>query len=257
MNIQDFNTFQTAWSQAHEIMAAGKVFQKDTLELIFDGLAKYPLQSVLTALNYHCNTAKYAPVPADITEILDIKEKHISADEAWAMMPDDESVTVVWTREMSEAYSIAYKLIKYGDQVAVRMAFKASYTRLCDESKLVDRVPVWSACLGYDKAKIEPELMKAVSAGRITKETAVKLLPAPTYEGPIAGLLNGTVTELPTNDENLKKRWSEIKTAIQHGQEKLAEKEKKRITDASEKRFELESKKQETLKKVDAILGKD
>jgi hypothetical protein len=251
MNKQDFKNFSEAWADAHEAMAGGKVLSPRAMVSIFDDLEDWSIDAVLAALKFHRKTAKFAPTAFDIIDLLNAKNRRPSADEAWAMRPKDEFETVVWTQEMAEAYNIAYDLIIEGDMIAARMAFKGAYERLCAESTLRSSPIAWVACIGYDKAKIEPALQKAVIAGRISQDHASKLLPEPMDGGPIAGLLSGKVTELPANNENLKRRWAEIGKAITDGQKKLAEKERQRIADAERERLVFEQRKQAMLSRVD------
>lgn len=250
----DFGKFHTAWFSAHQTMAAGKTFTNGDISSIFDDLEDYSLQSVLAAMKHHRKTSKYAPTAYNIITLLSFKDRRISADEAWAARPKSEDDTVVWTQEAAEAYAIAYDIICEGDKIAARMAFKGAYERLCSESALMQRPVKWSASIGYDKSKIEPALMKAVAAGRITQDRANKYLPAPEESGLIAGLISGKVTELPTNNENLRRRWGELSGALQAGQARMAEEEKQRVIDAENRRFEFEQKRQAQLDAVEMKL---
>lgn len=255
MNQQDYKTFATAWANAHEVMPAGKVLSQGAMKLCIDALNQYPIEALLLAINKHVQSARFAPAPKDIIDLLEAHNRRPTADEAWAMIPKDEFETVVWTQEMAEAYAIAYDLIIDGDKIAARMAFKGAYERLCGESALMQRPITWSVCIGYDKAKIEPALQKAVAAGRITQDRANKHLPAPADSGLIAGLLTGKVTELPANNENLKKHWHGLGEALKAGLAKRDAAEKQRVIDAEQKRFEFEQKRQAQIDAVEAKLG--
>jgi hypothetical protein len=208
-------------------MAAGKAFSDADVSSIFDDLCEYNLEMVLAAIRHYRKSAKFAPTAYDIVQLLEAHNKRPSADEVWASLPASEFETVVWTQESAEAYAIAYELIIGGDKIAARMAFKGAYERLCNESALIGRKVAWLACIGYDKSKIEPALMKAVVAGRITQDRANKYLPAPADSGLIAGLLTGKVTELPANNENLKKHWNGLGQALKAVIARMAEEEKR------------------------------
>lgn len=255
MNTNEYKTFADAWANAHEVMPAGKVLSQGAMKMCIESLRHYPLDMLLLAINKHVQTAKYAPAPKDIIDLLEIANKRLTADEAWAMRPKDEFETVVWTDEMAEAYNIAYDLIVDGDLIAARMAFKGAYERLCNEAMLTNRSVVWKVCKGYDKKRIEPALQQAVLAGRITQERANKYLPSPMDAGPIAGLISGKVTELPANNENLKARWGELSQALLDGQKKMAEKDRQRVADNEQKRLEFENKKQAMLDRVASLQG--
>lgn len=99
------------------------------------------------------------------------------ADEAWAMIPRDESASVVWTQEMAEAYGISLPLLNEGDQVASRMAFREAYARIVEANKLAGVKPVWQPSLGHDKECRDAVLANAVRFGRLTSDHAIGLLP--------------------------------------------------------------------------------
>lgn len=250
MQSSDYKQFAGIWADAHEIMTGGKVFSKRAMDMIFETLEDYSLNMVEQAIKLYSKKSKFAPTPSDIIDILEAGNKRLTADEAWSMMPHDEFETVVWTREMAEAYGIVSGILAEGDKIAARMSFKSAYDRLCSEAVIMQRPVVWSVCVGFDKSRIEPALQKAVAAGRISQDRANKFLPAPMDAGPIAGLLTGKVTELPNNDANLKAKWGELKQAMADGQRKLAEKEHQCALEREQKRLDFEARRQETLARV-------
>jgi hypothetical protein len=254
MQPNDYRQFAELWADAHEIMAGGKVFSKKAMDMIFETLEDHSLDMVEQAIKLHSKQSKFAPTPGDIIGILEAGNKRLTADEAWSMMPKDEFETIVWTREMAEAYGIASGLLAEGDKIAARMAFKGAYERLCSEALMMQRPVAWSVCVGFDKSRVEPVLQKAVAAGRISQDRANKFLPAPMGAGPIARLLAGKVTELPNNDANLKAKWGELKQAMADGQRKLVEKECQRNLEIEQKRLAFERHRQDMLNRVDERL---
>lgn len=252
----DFNDFSEAWADAHEVMPGGKVLSERAMESVFYDLNNYSLESVLAAIKHHRKSARFAPAPADIINLLESGNKRLTADEAWAMIPHDEFETIVWTREMAEAYGIASGILAEGDKIAARMAFKGAYDRLCAEAALMQRPVSWVVCIGFDKSRIEPALQKAVAAGRISQDRANKFLPSPMDAGPISGLITGKVTELPNNDEKLKAKWDELKQAMADGQRKLAEKEHRCGLEREQKRLDFEENRKAILIRVNEALNK-
>lgn len=251
MTPNEYRVFAEAWANANEVMPAGKVLSTGAMKMVIDALSKYPLDALLLAINKHVQSARFAPAPNDIISLLESGNKRLSADEAWAMMPADESETVVWTDEMAEAYNIAYDLLADGDKIGARMAFKAAYTRLCEQAELIGRPMRWNIAIGYDKTKIESVLAKAVSAGWITQQQAQKHLPAPTDAGPIAGLLTGKVVELPSNAQHLKARWGGIKQAVADAQKRVDERERQKAEARAEERRQFERRRQEALARIE------
>jgi hypothetical protein len=245
MTSNDYSKFAEAWANAHELMPAGKVLSPGAMMACIDALKQYPLPALLLAIKKHMQTARFAPAPKDIIDLLDIGRGRVGADEAWAICDKDESRTIVWTEEMRQAYGIAYDLMADGDRIGARMAFKSSYERLCNEAVMLDRPVKWSVSLGSDKQDAAQELKHAVELGRIAQDLHDALLPGPVDGGLIAKMITGTVTELPGNKQNFKKRWAEISLALAQGKARLDEKEKQRREDETQKRLAFEAKKQQ------------
>ena len=109
----------------------GQDASKPTLSLWWNALKRFEFNLVREAFNRHVQDPKvgrFAPKPADIISAIElmIPDGRISADEAWALYPHDESSSAVITNEIAEAMSVAQDLIDSGDRIAGRMAFKAA-----------------------------------------------------------------------------------------------------------------------------------
>lgn len=246
MKLHDFQDFHQAWNHAHALSSSNQSPRDAVVMTVFDTLIEFPLAEVLSALQVHAQQSRFAPTPADMIEIIRNKTfgYPIGADEAWAMVPADESETVVWTEEMAQAYRIVFELIVQGDGIAARYAFRGAYERLCTDAVIRQTPVVWTISIGYDKAKIEPALLRAHQAGRITQEQVTAHLPAPMDGGPIGGLLTGKIADLPDNAKHLSNRWAELKSALQDGERKLAEKHQQAIEELAQRRLIWEEKKQ-------------
>ena len=147
--------------------AAARVMTQDLL--------LYPTDQVLGALVKCRRELKGNLRIVDIIDRLD--DGRPGANEAWAMIPKNESDSVVWTREMAESFGVALPLIEDGDNVAARMAFIETYKTRCSESRN-NGIPVkWEPSLGHDKNGRENVLMDAVEKGRLTHDHALALLP--------------------------------------------------------------------------------
>lgn len=144
--------------------------------LFFRALARHDIAIVRAAFDAHvCDPVrgKFVPVPADIlaqieTAVAD--DGRPGAEEAWAAVfsARDEALTTVWTGEMAEAAGVCRSLLVAGDEVAARMAFKESYTRLVSTAR-AQRIPAaWFATLGHDIAGRDAALLPHIAAGRIS-----------------------------------------------------------------------------------------
>jgi hypothetical protein len=144
-------------------------------KLMLSDLVDYDELAVLNALSKCRRELKGRLTLAEIVSRID--DGRPGAEEAWAVLPFDESTSVVWTAEMSDAFWIAQPLIDAGEKIAARMAFKEAYLRLVADAR-EHRVPVtWTVSLGHDKAGRQPILAAAVEKGRIPASHARKLIP--------------------------------------------------------------------------------
>jgi hypothetical protein len=240
MNQHDFSKFHALWLNAHAMSSSNQQPIDNTIMAVFDVLVEYPLHAIEFAIKHHAKQSRFAPTPHDIVAVLTVREKRLSADEAWAEIPKDENKTVVWTEEMAQAYGLASTLWAEGDKIAARMAFKAAYERLCNEAVILKKPCVWRVSIGYDREGVKPVLLAAVQKGRITAEEMAKRLPPSMDGGLIGKLITGKVSDLPENEKNLKARWQGLKQALVEGNRIMAVAEEKINAERVQKRLEIE-----------------
>lgn len=155
------------------------VFDKTRLELWLRALGAFPDGAVRRAAEHHLTTSKFKPRLADIVEgcAKQMGEFWLGAEEAWGMMPKDESTSAMMTAESAEALAAAQPLIEKVDYTAARMTFREAYNRLVDKAKLEGRMPVYYTSFGTDPVGRSIMLVNAVNKGQITVDDAVKALP--------------------------------------------------------------------------------
>lgn len=154
-------------------------------------LAPYPLAVVAAAMAMYCDEEdRFEPKPVSIAKRCKQMDGRPTDDEAWAiaLLSVDESDTVVWTQETAEAFAICSTVLRAGDEVGARMAFKDAYNRLVTAARLAGKPAKWSASLGWDTSKREAAVAKAVSAG---------LLPAPAARAMLPNYSDGTPEQEP------------------------------------------------------------
>ena len=140
-----------------------------------EDLSVFPEQQVLGALVKCRRELKGKLRISDVIDRLD--DGRPGANEAWAMIPKDESGSVVWTREMAESFGVAIHLIEDGDQVAARMAFIETYKSKCADARN-NGVPVkWEPSLGHDRNGREHVLLETIEKGLLAADHVAKLLP--------------------------------------------------------------------------------
>lgn len=147
----------------------------DAARLMAEDLAQYPEEQVLKALTKCRRELKSRMSLADIISRID--DGRPGAEEAWAMIPKNESGSVVWTDEMAEAFGIAYPLIADGDTVQARMAFTEAYRDRCNKARDAGIKVKWAPSLGHDPMGREHVLMDAVEKGKLTASHVSGLLP--------------------------------------------------------------------------------
>lgn len=143
-------------------------------KMLLRDLAGFPAPVVIKALSRCRMELRTFPTTADILARID--DGRPGAEEAWAMIPQDESTSVVWSDEMAEAYGVCRGLLD-DDPIAARMAFKESYTRIVSDARAAKRAPKWTPSLGHDPRGREVAIEVAVAKGRLSAAHALDLLP--------------------------------------------------------------------------------
>lgn len=163
----------------------GKVYTPAAAALLASDLDSFDERAVLSALT-RCRKeldGKPFNVAAVIARIDDGRP---GPQEAWAMMPVQESMSVVWTDEMRDAWAASMPLLDGRGNVAARMAFLEKYTSCITVARDQRLPPRWTPSLGLDPHGREQALRTAVEKRRLSVEHARTLLPhleAPTPAG--------------------------------------------------------------------------
>jgi hypothetical protein len=156
--------------------------EKEVIQIYSADLAAYPESQVLSALTRCRQELRTFPTIADILARID--DQRPGAEEAWAMIPKDESGSVVWTDEMRDAFAISRSLFA-DDPVAARMAFREAYLKFVARARSDHRPTRWTPSLGHDGPSRAQALQFAVQRGHLSHEAAVGLLPD--YSSPAQG----------------------------------------------------------------------
>jgi hypothetical protein len=178
METTDKRAFRDALELAYET-ARQPLPTPGVLTVYWANLESYPLDAVLRAISKHVAASEFAPTPAAILKHLPKEsDGRPEVDEAWAiaLRSRDERDTVVWTDEIAEAWSVAQSVID-GDEIGARMAFKAAYLRITEQSRGVNRPVQWVVSQGFDAARREAVVTQAVREGRLQLEHAQAAVP--------------------------------------------------------------------------------
>lgn len=156
----------------------------ELLDVWWTKLEPFPLEAVARAFSRHLDESEFAPTPAAILKHLPKQsDGRPEVDEAWAiaLRSRDERDSVVWTDEIAEAWSVAQSVID-GDEIGARMAFKAAYLRITEQSRGVNRPVQWVVSQGFDAERREAVVTQAVREGRLQlahAQAAVPMLAGP------------------------------------------------------------------------------
>lgn len=197
MHSADILEFTQLLDSTCELISRGTYRPSDENAALWTrALNEFSLVEVREAFGAHIKDpqrGRYVPAPADVIhQILAARNRdgRPSPDEAWsiAVPARDEQATVVWTQEILQAWSAAQAVMKLGDDVGARMAFREAYARLVDDARQ-RRVPtVWEVSEGHDPERRRLAIEAAVKLGRLRGEEASTMLPSsepPTLlEGP-------------------------------------------------------------------------
>ena len=158
----------------------GREASKEAMRIAWNALAAYDIQQVTGAYTAHLMRSRFMPTPADIIGAIQDNTpamRRPGADEAWALMPRDETDNVVWTEEMAYAWSVASGLVnpltvERPDWIAARMAFKDAYNRAVETSRAQGKPATWTVCRGTRKDNLEDVLNEAMRLGYISRDEA-------------------------------------------------------------------------------------
>ena len=143
-------------------------------------LKPYGGEAVMSALSECQREAKGRLTLATVLEKLGNCDGRPGAEEAWGMIAHaltDESDTVVWTEEMAMASLAATELLKLGDKVGARMAFRETYENLVRQAR-IGKAPIrWMVSPGSDQQRRIDALMLAVQQGKLAREQVANMLP--------------------------------------------------------------------------------
>jgi len=155
--------------------ATGTEMSEAAIRIMVADLSIYPEEQILRSLTRCRKEVKGRLSPADI--ISRIEDGRPGPEEAWAMMPRDESASVVWTNEMAEAWGVAAQLLREHDIVPARMAFLERYRSIVMKNRDSGVPFSWIPSLGTDLLGRISALEDAERKQRLPAGTAEKLLP--------------------------------------------------------------------------------
>ena len=185
MREDDFPKFAQALDDVAALLSKGVTQSPTAKAMFFRALATHSIEAVLAGFDGHTKDSqrgRFMPMPADILaqiEGMAADDGRPGAEEAWAlsMRASDETETLVWTDEMAQAWMVCQPVMKMGDKVGARMAFKESYNRQVEDARRARRSVVWTTSLGHDSTKRHAALVNAETMGLLGAGEALRLAP--------------------------------------------------------------------------------
>jgi len=149
------------------------------LLLIADDLAPYGLAAVAQALIRCRREVSGRLTPAEIIKRIQAVDGRPEPNEAWAiaLQGQDERDTVVLNNDIAQAMSCCRDILDAGDEVGARMAFIEAYKRIVNQAREQNEPVTWYPSLGFDKAKREAPILKAIERGKLNREHVAAALP--------------------------------------------------------------------------------
>ena len=238
MRKDDLPEFAQMLDDCYSLLGKGAQPSATAKALFFRALGAHSIEAVRAGFDAHVKDpqrGRFAPTPADVIaqiEGLVADDGRPGAEEAWAMCCNaaDESETVVWSGEMSQAYALAMPLMQECDNVGARMAFKEAYSRLVDSARRERKPVAWPVSLGHDQSKRHAVLLNAETRGLLPHGEALKLAPP-------SGDLNTTATLLLENSmktsdpQTIKERVAALKAMLIRPQVESFNDERRRAFD--------------------------
>lgn len=157
----------------------GQEVSDDVLRMYAEDLADLPLDAVRTALMVLRRDPKVTrfPLPGVIRAKIVEQDGRPGVNEAWALVPLDESTSVVMNDEIAAAYEVARPLLMDGAKTQAFFAFKERYEADVAAARLAGKPTRWWPSLGHSVAGRKAALLEAVSKGRLALEDAKRVLP--------------------------------------------------------------------------------
>lgn len=182
----------------------GRIFSPAAAMVFAADLDGFPEHAVLAALTRCRKEVRGVMTIQDVVSRID--DGRPGVEQAWAMIPQDENTSVVWTEEMAASWGAVAPLLRDGDRIGARMAFKETYAKLVSDARDRKEPPKWTPSFGDDKLGRQAAMIEAVRHHRLTLDHAVLALGDELGESLVRqlGVQNHPLLAGPTDEQRAK-----------------------------------------------------
>ncbi|QAU34034.1 hypothetical protein [Janthinobacterium sp. 17J80-10] len=143
--------------------------------LLANDLAALDRKAVLAALA-RCRAE--LPRGLNIGEVLTrVEDGRPAAEDAWRMLPLSEAESVVWTKEMAQAWGKVSSRLLNTERETAHAIFVQCYTQAVLMARCTQEKITWTPSLGTDPVHREQVLLDALQKERLTADYVKDLLP--------------------------------------------------------------------------------
>ena len=165
--------------------AFGERWTEERQEIYCTSLLDIPQERLRVAFKRACSELKWFPKIAELRELAGFlpgsaNDGRPGPEEAWARMPKGdrmEEETIVWCDEERDAYGACRPLLREGDHIGARMAFKERYEREVSNARAQRRNVHWAISTGFDMESRLTTLADAIKQKRISTVGALPFVP--------------------------------------------------------------------------------
>lgn len=216
LNLEDMLWLTQQLSATAELL--GQELKPNAAAMLAEDLAVFDRNTLAAALQRVRTEHTGRLTPKVILDRIDELAGRPAANEAWALASQalDERMTIVWTEEMSDAWTVARPLAAAGDMVGARMAFIGAYERLVRTARDERRLPRSWVSLGWDNEGRAAAVEKAVALGYVSPQQAQQMLPhkQPSIAFNPVALLTGRVEAAAGASPETRQRLAELRAEL-------------------------------------------
>lgn len=254
MNDHDLQWLVEQLASSAEVL--GQQITPTAAALMAEDLSVYPKEMLARALSRVRNEHTGRLTLKSIVDRIDEAAGRPAANEAWAIACTalDESQTLVWNSEISDAWVVSRPIAEAGDMIGARMAFIGAYERIVRNAREMKVLPEAIVSLGWDKTTTNAAIEKALALGYISpiqaEQHRVPALAAPVFDGRL--LLTGRIEPAAVASPEVRERLAQLRDELAARTQAEAD---QRFHEKQAEQCEWQARKEEAQRRVTDLLA--